>query len=131
MSFIEMPGMEDVKEAVPVPEGLYDLCITDATLVNKDGKNSIRVILEIEGQDDASNIFHHVGLPNEDDDAEKKKTKMLFAKRFFGQFKIKIDGGVEMESLVGSRASACKVVQDEWEGTMRNNLQCDPIPTEA
>ena len=131
MTFIEMPGMEDVKEAVVEPEGLYDLCITDATLMNKDGKNSIRVILEIEGTDNSANIFHHVGLPNDSDDAEKKKAKMLFAKRFFNQFKIKIDGGIEMESLVGSRASACKVTQDEWEGTLRNNLQCDPIPTEA
>ena len=87
--------------------------------------------MESDGEEEAANIFHNVSLPSEDDDDEKRKTKMLFAKRFFNQFKIKIDGGIEMESLVGSRASACKVVQDEWEGTMRNNLQCDPIPAEA
>ena len=61
MSFIEMPGLEDAKEAVAVAEGKYDLCVVDAQITEKDGKKSLRTILEIEGEPDAGNVFHYIG----------------------------------------------------------------------
>ena len=131
MSFIEMPGLEDAKEAVAVPEGKYDLCVIDAQITDKDGKKSLRLIMEIEGETDAGNVFHYIGLPHEDDDGDKKKTKMLFARRFFHQFGINTDGGFELESIVGSRATAAMVTQEEWEGDLRNNYKPNKLPTEA
>ena len=131
MSFIDMPGLDDAKEAVAVAEGAYDLCIIDAQITEKEGKRSIRTIIEIEGEPDAGNLFHYIGLPHEDDKPEDRKTKNLFARRFFNQFDINVDGGVELEQFVGSRATAAKVVQDEWEGALRNNLKCDPLPMEG
>ena len=131
MSFLEMPGLNDAKEAVSVAEGKYDLCIIDAKVTEKDGKKNIRTILEIEGEPDAGNVFHYVGLPHESDDADKRKSKMLFASRFFHQFGIQTDNGVDLEALVGSRASGANLTQEEYEGTLRNNLKCDPLPQEA
>jgi len=131
MSFIEMPGLEDAKEAVAVPEGKYDLCVIQADLTEKEGRKSVRMILEIEGEEDAGNIFHYIGLPGEDDDADKRKSKMLFARRFFNQFGINTDGGFEMEQLVGARATAAMVVQDEYEGDLRNSLKTNRLPSEA
>ena len=130
MTFIDMPGLEDAKEPVAVPEGKYDLCIIDAKLTEKEGKKSVRLIMEIEGEPEAGNVFHYVGLPAEDDDADKRKTKMLFARRFFNQFNINTDGGFEMEQLVGSRASAAMILQEEYEGDLRNSLKTNKLPTE-
>lgn len=131
MTFIDMPGLEDAKEPVAVAEGKYDLCVIQADLTEKEGKRSVRLIIEIEGEPEAGNIFHYIGLPHEDDDGDKRKTKMLFASRFFNQFKINTDKGFEMEQLVGSRASAAMVVQEEYEGDLRNSLKTDKLPTEA
>ncbi len=131
MSFIDMPGLNDAKEAVSVPEGKYDLCVIDAKMTEKDGKHNIRMILEIEGEPDAGNVFHYVSLPHEDDDSEKRKTKMLFARRFFNQFGIQADNGVDLEALVGSRASGANLTQEEYEGNLRNGLKVNPLPTES
>ena len=133
MSFIEMPGLGDVQEQPLAPEGNYDLAIIDAKLQQKDNKNSIMCILQIENADkDYANIFHYVGLPNSEDDADKAKAKNLFAKRFFVQFSIPVEaGGFEIETLVGCRARDVKITQSEYEGRMGNNLQIDRIPEEG
>lgn len=132
MTFITMPGLSDVKEPIAVPEGSnYDLRIIGAKLRSKDAKNDIEFIIEIDGEPEAANIFHYIGLVNEDDDDEKRKIKMLFAARFFNQFNIKTEDGVEMEQLVGARATNCKLDQKEWEGSLRNNLVLNPLPQEG
>lgn len=133
MGFIEMPGLGDIAEQPLAPEGTYDLCIIDAKLQQKDDKNSIMCILQVENADkDYANIFHYVGLPNSGDDADKAKAKNLFAKRFFVQFSVPVEaGGFEIETLVGCRATDVKVTQGEWEGRMGNNLQIDRIPEEG
>ena len=131
MSFIDMPGLSEVKDAYAAPEGLYDLCIVSAKVTEKDGKTNIQCILEIEGGEDYANVFHYVSLPGGDDDADKKKAKMLFARRFFVQFGIGTDDGIETEQMVGARATACKLSQQEWEGTPRNNFSANQLPQEA
>lgn len=135
MSFVELPGINDVHEPKPVQEGNnYDLCIIDAKMTEKDGKNSLRFIMEIEGEPEAANVFNYVGLIQEDDDDADKKTKLLFAKRFFHQFAINVDNGIEIEQCVGARATNCKITQQEWpegSGQMRNTFQANPLPQEA
>ena len=126
-----MPGLNDAKEAVSVPEGKYDLCVIDAKVTEKDGKKNIRLIMEIEGEPDAGNVFHYVSLLHESDDGDKRKTKMLFARRFFNQFGIQADNGVDLEALVGSRAAGANLTQEEYEGSLRNGLKCNPLPTES
>lgn len=131
MSFIEMPGLDSAKEKSVAPEGLYDLCITSAKVTEKDGKRNIQTILEIEGgEEDYANVFHYISLVGPDDDKEKAEFKNLLAKRFFYQFGIPMEGGVEMEQFVGCRATACRLTQEEYEGRLSNKLQVNSLPQE-
>lgn len=130
MSFIQLSGIDDIQEQKPAPEGSYDLCIVTAKMNEKEGKQSIMTMLEIEGEPDFANVFHYVALPGPSDEPEKAKAKLLFAKRFFHQFGITVDGGVEMEQIVGNRATGAKLIQEEYEGNVTNKLQVNRLPTE-
>ena len=130
MSFIELPGLSDVKEPQIVPEGEYDLCIIQAKLNKKEESTTIMTILEIEGKENAANVFHYIALPGENDEEDKRKTKLLFARRFFHQFGIEMDSGIELEQFVGSR-SRCRLIQDEYEGNLKNVLQVNRLPAEV
>ncbi len=130
MSFFELPGLNDVKERYPVPEGVYDLCITSAKANEKDNKINIQCILEIEGEPEASSVFHYLSMPGPDDDADKKKAKMLFIARFLNQFGINAENGLETEQMVGSRATACRLTLEEYEGNMSNKFNPSPLPRE-
>lgn len=130
MSFIEMPGINDAKEPQIVPEGPYDLIITGAKLKEKDGKKNILIILEIEGYPEAANVMHNVSLVSAEDEDEKKAFKNLLAARFFYQFGIAVEGGVELEQLVGHRATAAKLTVDVYNNQKSNKLVLDPLPQE-
>jgi len=126
MSFIALKGIAEVAEPKAAPEGPYDLVITDAKLTEKDGKHNIRLILGFENTDGKfANIFHYIALPR-GEDAGKDQMMLLMAKRFFTQFEIPFDDGVEVESFVGSRAR-CNVKQDEYEGQIKNVLVLDRL----
>ena len=131
MTFISLPGIEGTHEPKVAPEGEYDLCIISAKMKEKDGKNSIMTVLEIEGEPDFANVFNYIGLPSKGDDDAAKDFKNLFAKRFFDQFHIEMTGdGVELEQFVGSRAKG-KLIQQEYEGNITANLQVNRLPAEA
>jgi hypothetical protein len=130
MSFIELKGLDETSEPKVAPEAEYDLCITTAKLTEKEGKHNIMTIIEIEGESDFANVFHYIALPSEDDEDDKRKAKLLFAKRFFYQFGIEMDGGIELEQLVGSRARG-KLKLDEYEGNLKSVLQVDRLPAEV
>lgn len=131
MSFFELPGLSEVKEKYAVAEGPYDLCIVSATVKEKDGKTNIQCILEIEGEPDAANVFHYLSLPGPDDDSDKKEAKMLFLSRFLTQFGIDASSGLETEQIVGSRATACKLIQEEYQGSVNNKFTPNQLPREA
>ena len=130
MSFITMPGLGDAQEQPLAKEDLYNLVITDAQLRNKEGKNSIMCLLQIEDTEiDYATIFHHIGLPTEGDEPDKIKAKNLFAKRFFTQFDVAVEpDGFNIEALIGCRAASVKVIQGEVEGRLNNSLQLDRLP---
>jgi len=133
MSFFELPGLSDVKEKYPVAEGMYDLCIISTKVNEKEGKTNIFCVLEIEGQPDAANVLHNVSMIGPDDDDDKKKAKMLFLARFLHQFGINADAGLETEQMVGSRATACKLTQEEYpenSGQIKNNYNPSQLPRE-
>jgi len=128
MSFITLTGLEDAHEPKVAPEAEYELCIINAKMNEKEGSHTIMVVIEIEGEPDFGNVFHYVALPGEDDD--NAEFKLLMAKRFFTQFGIDMDGGVELEQFVGSRAKG-RLIQDEYEGQLKNVLQVNRLATEA
>lgn len=130
MSFIELPGINDVKEPTLAPEGMYDLIIVRAQIRQKDGKSNILVALEFEDKSfDYADVLHNISLPAAEDDPEKRKTKLLFAKRFFHQFGVPFEGGIDLEALPGCRGRA-KVKGDEYEGKQKNVLDLDTLPVE-
>ena len=130
MSFITLAGLGDATEKKVAPEGEYDLCIINAKMNEKEGKHSIMVVIEVEGEPDVANVFNYIGLPGEDDD--QAEFKLLLAKRFFHQFGIEMDNGVELEQFVGSRSRG-KLTQSEYpegSGQMKNDLQVNRLPAE-
>lgn len=139
MSFIALKGINDVREPTYAQEGRYPLVIIDATMHKKEDSDSesIRCILEVESNDPKvkySNVFHYIALPNGKDES-KDQIKMLMAKRFFHQFGIDCDNGVELEAFVGSRAEG-NLGLDTYEApgkqpVTRNVLKLNPLPHEA
>lgn len=124
MSFIDLGvDLADVKFPSTVPEGMYDLTIEKATATSKDGKQGIQVILSVDGNLDAANIFHNLSLPTTADDEEKKLTKLRFLKKFLELFKIPApEGQLDLTQFPGSRAKV-KVVLDEYNGMINNKLK--------
>lgn len=132
MSFIEM-AMDEIKEATVVPEGTYDLRIKRADIKpskNKPGAINVVVILEIDGEPDAENIFHYISLPNSDDEEKSKNFKALQMKRFLHWFKIPFDSnGFSLEDFAGATARLPLLV-DSYEGRTSNKLDLPRIPDE-
>jgi len=107
--FIPMDGYGNVKEAGLIEtEDTYPLIVKSAEKkLHANGMNYIQVIVEVQGQEDAvKGIFVNLWLPMPDDDAEKKKFKMLMIRRFCGPlaFDIPGDGGVNPADFVGAQA---------------------------
>ena len=123
MSFLELGGIDDVKELPIAAEGEYELVISKADGETKDnGVYQIRCMIEIQGDEKYAPIFHYLTMPGGDDDDEKRGFKLLFIKRFLTLFDITVDGGFDEESLVGARG-LCNVTQDEYEGNTTNKIQ--------
>lgn len=131
MPFIEVKGLGDEYEDEVVPEGNYDLRITDAT----DGRNKadtsdqIRVILQVENSEVANpgSIFHYLTFPNEGDDDDQRRGKMRNITRFLKIFSIPFEkNGVNSEDMNGATGN-CLVVMDEYEGTPNNKLRLPKV----
>jgi len=132
MSFIDLKGLKDVKEPKNAPEGRYPLTIINAKMHETENGQSIATVIEVESGDPAlryANVFHYVALPN-GKDVDKDQTKLLMAKRFFAQFGINADEGVELEHFVGSRGQGNLAVE-EYQGQQKNTLKLDRLAAEA
>ena len=62
-------ALQDVQEQQVAPEGLYDLIVDKAELIEKEGKVMIKTIILFDGMPDYQSIFHYISLPTGDDDA--------------------------------------------------------------
>jgi hypothetical protein len=131
MSFIQLPGLNDTRELPYAKEGRYPLVITSAKVKDtNDGKGqNIMVVLDIEDSEKYQAIFHYIPLPR-NDDATKDQNRLLGAKRFFHQFGVSMDNGINLEDLPGARGEGNLGV-DEFEGQIRNVLKVDRLPTEG
>jgi hypothetical protein len=133
MSFIELAGIDEVSELPYAPEGQYDLVVTSAKLKDSsdgEGKN-ILVVLEIENADRKyAPIFTYLGLPRGGDDKDKDAQRLLGCKRFFHQFGVPMDNGVELEQMVGCRSQGNLAVE-EYQGENKNVLKVNRLPMEG
>lgn len=131
MPFIPM-NLDETQEAKPVPQGRYDVTIDSCEEVptKKDpSKTQFKLLIKIDGHDDAPPIFHYQGIPTEND------FKALLLKRFLKMFGVSYDpAGFDTEDLamklIGARASNAEVRQKEYEGTISNELVVPPLKGE-
>jgi hypothetical protein len=126
MSFIDLPinDLDEIQEDKPVPEGEYNLVISDCREKNNEAGElkGLFVILEIEGQEGAANVMHNISLPLPSDDQSKVKGKLIFIKRFLQLFKIDAKNGkLNPQDFLGKRAK-CKLVQGEYNNVISNKL---------
>lgn len=127
MSFIDLPinDIDDIQEDQPVPEGEYQLVISDCKeRTNESGElKGLLIICEIEGQTGAANVLHNMALPLPGDDPEKLNNKLKFIKRFVSLFNIPVRGGqLNPQDFLGKRAKAY-LVQDTYQDTVSNKIK--------
>lgn len=127
MSFIELPitDMDDIQEDKPVPEGEYNLVISDAKEKQaEDGTlKGILVICEIQGMEGASNVLHNISLPLPGDEPTKVENKLKFIKRFIQLFKIPVKGNqLNIQEFLGKTAKAM-LTQEEYNGNISNKIK--------
>lgn len=132
MSFIQLPGLNDVRPPEVHPEGRVGLVILDAKPKEKEGKMGINCLMGIdephpEPGREWSNFFHYISLPTKDDDAEKVKTKLRMIKQFCVQFGVPTDDGFDPAQVIGSRGEGNIVVED-YQDQPQNKLKLDPLP---
>jgi len=126
MSFIEIEGLGDDYEDKPVPEGEYEVRVEDIKeQTAKDGKSvQIMCMIKVQHPDfpDSATIFHYLTFPNDDDDTEKRRTKMRMNGRFLKAFGVKFEKkGFNGEDIIGCTAML-GLKQEEYEGSVRNSL---------
>jgi len=131
MPFIEVKGLGDDYEDVPVAEGRYNLRITDARdQLAKDGESAqILTIVAIEStedgealEDNVASVFHYLTFPKASDDVDAVRTKMRMNTRFLKAFNVPFEAdGFASEDMPG--CTACLLLtQAEWEGNLRNEI---------
>ena len=125
MSFINLEGdITKIKDPETVPEGMYDLAVTKI-MEKQDGQGSltgVNLIIDIVGNIDAADVFHHISLPVEGDDEEKANFKLRFLKKFLEQFDIPFDKkGFDLANLMGAQGK-CKLGLNEYQGQISNKI---------
>jgi len=110
MPFIDLPGLNDVKEPEVAPEGDYEMVIEAADLMpsKKEGapKDAQNIRLRVAFADDPqfAPVFHYISLPNSEDDDDKRVMKLRMAKEFLVHFGVDFDEGLEPEAMPGCHA---------------------------
>lgn len=125
MPFINSKAASAV-EPQTQPEGVYDLVIKKADIHRgkESGKDSLRIIIGIEGVANAADFFHYVPLVHEGDNEEKVHNKELMQKRFLTLFNIPLgDDGFSTDDFIGAVGRGYLKVEADNNGIDRNSLQ--------
>ena len=80
--------LDNVPELVVVPEGEYELRIVEASdhISKTTGQNMVRLVLVVESEPNAENIYHYISLPQVEDDERKRNSKLRRIKDFLTAF---------------------------------------------
>lgn len=114
MTQIQLPtGVEQIEEDKPVAEGLYDLRIRSAEdAVAKNGKTFIKMMVEIEGHEEAAPIFDMIWIP--DPQSEYYRSEAQKFNRWVSCWNVPIGpDGLDVAALLGLTASQVPV-KLEW-----------------
>lgn len=136
MPFIDV-GLDQAQEPEAVPEGPYNLRVIsfDSNQRTKAGDPKFLAVIAIEDEDhpDAQNVFLHMAVPTEQDDASKASFKRLQIARFLHAFGIPVeDNGFNDEDVIGCTADNVLLKQDELDdGTVVNVIQLPRLPNKS
>lgn len=140
MSFIEMTGLDQVKEPEIAPEGDYRLVIGTAEVKPSKRTNRVGINTRLEFMDnpDYAPLYHGVWLPMEGDEEKTKEILMRNVRRFLEMFEIPFDAnGFDASGWEGKQADDAHVVQemvtdenDNETGDVRNSLVLKKLATE-
>jgi len=127
MSFIELTGLNEVKEPELAPEGEYDLRIGFADDYIKEGtkKMIVRCSIAIEGHPEYAAFNHWTVVYDPEDDDDQRKMRALRTARFLTLFNVPFENGFEVEDLFGATAVNVFVTQSEEDdqGNTYNELR--------
>jgi hypothetical protein len=133
MAFIPV-NFDDAQEAKPVPNGRYQLQITDAKEVQsgpnskRPGSPQLRFSIGFPDEPNTPNITEFRSLPHEDDDASSANFKALLLKRFLVHFGIPFDStGIDterlcMEAVGASAMTEVKLDEPDNQGNVYNRM---------
>lgn len=125
-------------ESKPVPNGWYDMQITESTDGNsKGGKPMMTLDIAIQGHETAPAVRHFVSWPVPGEDAKKTNYKSLMVKRLLNMLKVPYPGAqLDTEklamSLVGiSFKGELHLSEPDEGGRVYNRLQVPYLSDEA
>jgi hypothetical protein len=107
-----IPNLSDIPDKKPVEAGEYDLSIIKAkeTKSKRTGRYGCQLIIQIEGEDNASNIFHTIWYGNykdfQDDDEDKSNTMWRMVKDFLRSLGLDPEEETDESDLVGLEFTA-------------------------
>ena len=107
-----IPNLSDIPDKKPVEAGEYDLSIIKAkeTKSKRTGRYGCQLIIQIEGEDNASNIFHTIWYGNykdfQDDDEDKSNTMWRMVKDFLRSLGLNPEEETDESDLVGLEFTA-------------------------
>lgn len=126
MSFINLrKDINEVKEPETVPEGMYNLAIEKAMEKNNDQGvlTGINVILDVQDHLEAAAVFHHVSIPQEDDEETTADFKYRFMKKFLDTFGIPYSKkGFDLADFIGAGAKV-KLTLENYQGDISNKIK--------
>jgi len=107
-----IPNLSDIPDKKPVEAGEYDLRITKAkeTKSKNTGRYGCQLIIQIEGEDNASDIFHTLWYGNykdfQGDDTDKSNTMWRMVKDFLRSLGLDPEEETDESDLVGLEFTA-------------------------
>lgn len=107
-----IPNLSDIPDKAPVESGEYDLRISKVkeTKSQRTGRYGCQLIIEIQGEDNASTLFHTLWYGNykdyQGDDAEKSNNMWRMVKDFLRALGIDPDQETDESDLVGMEFTA-------------------------
>jgi len=102
MGFLEGMNFDDVVEPKAVPEGEYELRITEVTQDNnKNNEPYIMPRFDIVSEPTAKTVSKYMALPIPTMDEKRLNQTKLNLKRFFEAVGIDASGGIDLDQLVG------------------------------
>lgn len=124
MGFLEGMDFDDVVEPTAVPEGEYELRISEiAQDTNKNDEPYIMPKFDIVGEPTSKTVTKYMALPISSMDEKKMNKTKLNLKRFFDAMGIDPAGGIDLDALTGETVWAVLGLEEDPEYGEQNFIR--------